>query len=177
MPWSWFNTEYSIHQVQHAPSTTGSTIDCLSSFHYHDYELIPECNVGFQCASLYDRPPPARPPWHLKAKVTSSHSHGCKLTNWQTECLKHPARLRWTASKFFSSYAHSYPASASPNSLNHIVGVPLYVNLFHHSLALYIHTRSITASMLAWSSPPSESRNLLNHCLHVHFLTPSNTAF
>jgi hypothetical protein len=54
-------TEYSIHRVQHTPSTA-STQDCLSSLHSHDYELTPECNFSFRRASLHDRPPSASSP-------------------------------------------------------------------------------------------------------------------
>ena len=54
-------TEYSIHRVQHTPSTA-NTQDCLSSLHSHDYELTPECSFSFQSASLQDRPPPASSP-------------------------------------------------------------------------------------------------------------------
>jgi len=51
-------TEYSIHRVLHIPSTA-STQDCLSSFHFHDYELTPECSFSFRRASLHDQPPSA----------------------------------------------------------------------------------------------------------------------
>jgi len=54
-------TEYSIHRVQHTPSTA-STQDCLSSLHSHDYELTPECSFSFRRASLHDRPPSASTP-------------------------------------------------------------------------------------------------------------------
>jgi hypothetical protein len=43
-------TEYSIHRVQHTPSTA-CTQDCLSSLHSHDYELTPECSFSFRSAS------------------------------------------------------------------------------------------------------------------------------
>jgi len=54
-------TEYSIHRVQHTPSTA-STQDCLSSLHSHDYELTPECSFSFRHASLHNRPPSASSP-------------------------------------------------------------------------------------------------------------------
>jgi len=70
-------TEYSIHCVQHTPSTA-STQDCLSSLHSHDYELTTECSYSFWRTSLHDRPPSASSPWELNGKVTLWHSHGCE---------------------------------------------------------------------------------------------------
>jgi len=90
-------TEYSIHWVQHTPSTA-STEDCLCSLHSHDYELTPEWRFSFRRTSLHDRPSSANSPWEIKGKVTLSHSHGCELTNWWIECL-HPGRRPLTASK------------------------------------------------------------------------------
>jgi hypothetical protein len=46
-------TEYSIHRVQHTP-TTALTQDCLSSLHSHDHEWTPECIFSFRHASLQD---------------------------------------------------------------------------------------------------------------------------
>jgi hypothetical protein len=54
-------TEYSIHRVQHTPSTA-STQECLSSLHSHDYKLTPECSLSPRRASLHDRPPSASSP-------------------------------------------------------------------------------------------------------------------
>ena len=73
-------TEYSVHQVQHSPSTA-STPDCVSSLHSHDYELISEYCFSFQCISLHSRPPTASSPCEIKRKVTLSQSHSCMLTN------------------------------------------------------------------------------------------------
>jgi hypothetical protein len=73
-------TKYSPHRVQHKLSTA-YTLDWLSSFHSHDYELTPECSFSFRRASVYNRPPPASSPCELKCKVTTLDSPGCKLTN------------------------------------------------------------------------------------------------
>jgi len=73
-------TEYSIHRVQHTPRTA-STQDCLYSFHSHIYQLTSECTFSFRHASLQDRPPLASSLWELTGMITSSHSHGCELTN------------------------------------------------------------------------------------------------
>jgi len=72
--------EYSIHRVQHSPSTA-YTQDCVSSLHSHDYELTPECSFSFRRTSLHDRPPSASSQWQLKGKVTLSHYHGWELTD------------------------------------------------------------------------------------------------
>jgi len=67
-PSTWY-TEYSIHHVQHTPSTahtevqhtpsTASTQDCLSSLYSHDDELTPGCRLRFWHASLQYWPPSA----------------------------------------------------------------------------------------------------------------------
>jgi hypothetical protein len=105
------------HWVQHSPYTA-TFQDCLSSLHSQDYNMTHECSFSFQRASLQERPPPASLPYKLPGKVTSSHSHGCKLTNWWMES-QHPVCLRSTASKFFSNLARSWPPSGSPTSLDH----------------------------------------------------------
>jgi len=144
MAWSWVDTEYSIHRVQHTPSTAYTEYsihrvqhtlsialkDWLSSLHSHDYELTPECSFSFRHASIHDRPPSASSPWELKGNVTLSHSHGCELTNWWNTVSAHSApsidRLQElvqscsiTASKWISKLARLRPPSASINSLNH----------------------------------------------------------
>jgi len=46
-------TEYSIHRVQHPPSTASSQ-DWLSFFHSHDYKLTPKCSFSIRHASLHN---------------------------------------------------------------------------------------------------------------------------
>jgi len=80
MSWWEVDTEYSIHRVQHTPSTsihwvqqtpsTAFTQDCLSSLHSHDYELITECSFKFRPTSQHNRPLSASSPWELKSKFT-----------------------------------------------------------------------------------------------------------
>jgi len=105
-------TEYSIHGVQHTPSTA-STQDCLSSLHSHDHELTPECSFSFRCASLHDWPPSASLAWELQGKVILSHSHGCELTNWWMRS-QHPAHRQSTTAKYSCNLAQSWPSSLSP---------------------------------------------------------------
>jgi len=142
----------SCHRVQHTPSTS-STQDCLSSFHSHDYELMPECSISFRRASLHDRPPSASSPLELKDTVTLSHSHVCESTNWRIES-QHPAYHSSTGSKYSSELARLRP----PSSHN-------------HGLQVHLQTRSITASKciskLARLRPPSASPISLDHGLQV----------
>jgi len=149
------------HRVQHTPSTA-STQDCLSSLHSHDYELTPQCSFSFRRTSLYDRLPSASSPCELKSKVTLSHSHGCKLTNWWIE-FHYPVRRPSTASKYTSNLARSRPPSASPNSLD-------------HGHQVYLQTHSITACKFAQAWPPSASPISLDYSLQVHLQTPLITA-
>jgi len=160
------------------------------SLHLHcqDHPLNPQCSFTFRSASLPDRPPPSRTTWELKAKVTSSHSHGWELSISWMESLQ-PARLRMTASKCLSNLARSRP----PNSHHHGVQVhhrthsitasqcistlawpwPQSASLssLDNSLQVYLQTRSIMASQYAWLQPPSSH----DHGLQVHLQTRSTT--
>jgi len=169
-------TIMSWHRVQHSPSTA-STPDCLSSLHSQDYELTPECSFSFRRASLHDRPPSASSPWELKGKVSMSHSHGCKLTNWWIES-QHLACHPSTASKYLSNLAQSWPPSVSPNSLDDSLQVHLQTRAITASNCISKHARlrppslhnhglQVPISKLARSRPPSESPNSLDHGLQV----------
>ena len=177
--WSWVDTEYIIHRVQHSPSSTASTYDCSSSLHSHEYELTPGCQFSFQRPSLHDRPPSASSPWELKDEVALSHSHGCELSNWSIVSQHLTCRPPPT-SKYMSNLAWSPPPSDSPNSLKYGLHVQLQTHpipaskfapswpwsvsphSFNHGHQVHPQTRSITASKcisrLAWSRPAS-SRN------------------
>jgi hypothetical protein len=144
---------YSIHQVQHIPSTA-STHDYLSSHCFHDYVLTPELSFSFRHASLYNRPLSAIIPWAPKGKVTLSHSHGCELTNWWIES-QHPVHRPWTASMYMYELTRLRP----PFSHDH----GLQVHLQHPSM-----TASKCISKLAPLQLPSVCRNLLDYFLGVH---------
>jgi len=161
MAWPWVDTEYSIHRVQHMPSTA-FTQDCLSSFHSHNYQLTPECRVSFRHASLHDRPPSASSLRELICKVTLSHSHGCKLTNWWIES-QHRARHPSTASKYSSNLTRSRPPSVYPNSVD-------------YGLQFHTNTASKCISEFTRSWPPSASLSSLDLGLQVQFSTRSITA-
>jgi len=174
MPWSWANTEYSIHWVQHTPRSA-STHDCLSSFHSHNYELTPECSFSFRCASLQDQPALHE---SSKVQIPRPHSHGCELTNWWIES-QHQACLASTtshrppligrlqvhlrshsimASMSIANLARLHPPSASPNPLDY----GLQVRLRGHSISA-----SKCISKLARSWDPSPSPNPLYLALQV----------
>jgi len=176
------------HRVQHTPSTA-STEDCLSSLHFHEYELTSKCSFTFRRTSLHDRPPSACYPWEVKGNVTLSHSHGCKLTNWWIES-QHRARRPSTASKYSSNLTSSRPPSASPNSVDHSLQVHLQTvsitatkcisklarlrppSSHDHGLQMHLWVHSILASKciseFTRSRPPSAYLNSLDHGLQVH---------
>ena len=113
--------------------STASTQDCLSSLYSHNYKLTPECNFNFWRAYLHDWRPPASSPCELTGKVTSSHSHSCKLTNWWIRS-QHPVHNLLTASRYSTDLARSWTSSASPKSLD-------------NGLHLYLVSYTILASM------------------------------
>jgi len=156
--------------------------DWLSSLHSHDFELNPECSFTFRRTILpINR---HQPVLHnsFKGGVTSSQSHGFELTNQRIES-HHLARLpstasRSTTSKYSSNLAPSYPAtSVSANSLDHGLGVYLWVHSVWVGLQLHLQTHSITASKciseFTRPRPPSASPNSLDHGLPVHLQTRS----
>ena len=153
MPWLWVHPEYSIHRVQHTPSTA-PTQDCLSSPHSDDYTSTPECSFSFWRSSLHNRLPSASSPWALECKVTLSHSNGCKLTNWWIKSL-HPAHGSSTTSKYSFNLAPLWPPSVSPNLLD-------------YGLQVNLQTRSTMTCKFTQSWPPSASSKLLGHDLGVY---------
>jgi len=190
MPWLWVNTkysihqvqytDYSIHQVQHTPSTayteysihrvqhtpsTASTHDCVSSLHSHDYELTPECSFSFWRASLYDWPPSASSLSELKGKVTLSHSHVCKSTNWWIES-QYPAHRPSTASKYSSNLTQS----RRPKCITNLARLWL-PRSHNHGIETCSITISECISKFTWSRPQSVSPNMLNYRLQGHLQT------
>jgi len=175
------------HSVQYT-SSTASTEDCLPSVVSCNYKLTPECSLSLRCASPQDRPPPPSSPWGLKGKVTSSHSHGYKLTNWWIESTRrafnrpppssppilldhglqvqlHPRMI--PASEFILKFSRSRRPSLSLNWLD-------------SRLQVQLQTGSIPASEcisgFSWSWPPGVPPKLLAYGLQVHIQTRSITA-
>jgi hypothetical protein len=167
-------TKYSIHQVQHTPSTAytkysihqvqhiqsrASNLDCLSSIHFHDYRLTPECSFSFWRASLHDWPPSASCPWEHKGKAILAHAHSCELTNLWKEA-HHPARHQSTAAKYSSNLNRSRSPSVSLNSFNY----DLQVRTIMGSMCISKHTPS---------QPCSASLSALNHVFQTHSVAAS----
>jgi len=134
---------YSIHRVQHTPSTA-STQDCSSSLHSHDYQLTPECYLSFGRTSLHNRPPSGICPWELKGKVILSISNGCELTNWWKES-DYLVRCPLTAPMYSSTLTQSWPPSASPNSLDYCLQVRM--SMASKSISKLPRSRSRSASL------------------------------
>jgi len=180
-------TEYTIHRVQQTLSTAYSH-DCLSSLNSPDYKLTPECCSSFRPHAFLqiDRHQPALHK-SFKGKVTSLQSYGSELANWLREFHKRPACLPSTVSTSTTSnssftLARSKPARASPNSLDHSLGVHQLVHSImaptsasltslYHGLQVHLQTRCITASKciseFTRSRPESASPNSLDRSLGV----------
>jgi len=122
----------SIHQAQHT-LITAYTEGCSSSLYSHNYKLNHGCSISFRHASLYNWLPSASSPWELKCTVALSHSHHCKADWWiesqQLACppstasksLSNLTQLRTPKSTALLSTLR--PPSASPNPLDHDLGV------------------------------------------------------
>jgi len=165
------------HQVQHTPSTASIEYSIHRVQHPHKIVCLPfilmitswPLNVAASSgmASLHDLPPSASSPWELKGKVTLSHHHACKSTNWWID-YQHPARRPLTVSKFSSNLARSSP----PQCITKLAWLRP-PSSHNHALQVHLQTRSITASKwiskLAHLGPPS----LHDHGLQVHLQTRS----
>jgi len=171
-------TEYSIHRVQHTPSTayTEYSIPRTVSLtlHSHDHELTPECSFSFQSASLYYPLPSASSPLELKGKVTMSHSHSCESTDWWIES-QHPACSLMIACNYSADFAWTLPptcfsqlACSQPHSSH------------EHGHQVQYETRSIIAckciSKYALLPPPTGFINSLDHDFGVHLFVHLITA-
>jgi len=173
MPWSWLNTEYSIHQVPHHPKIDSlplpASVPLPASF-----PSLGRCCCTQLCtfpqrqvdhwidSQLPSRLPPNRPLLSTPL-ISLDHSLQVHLQTRSITASQCISEFRTTASKCISELARSRP----PSSHN-------------HGLQLHLRTRSITASKcitkLARSRPPSASPNSLDHGLHVHLSTRLITA-
>jgi len=155
MPWSWVNTEYSIHQVPHTPSTP----DTEYSIHRVQYPSKIAClpfifmitswplNVALDSGVppyIIDRHQPTQ---HVRSKFD--------LTDWwiETQCM---ACGPSAGSKYSSNLAQSRPWSVSLDSLN-------------YGLQVCTIQASQCISKVARLGPPS------SHChgLHLNLQTHS----
>ena len=159
MPYSWVNTEYSIHHVQHHPKINSLTLPasfpslggCCTQL-----STFPQLHVTQWIESQLpsrlppNRLPPSTPPIPLDHSL-QVHLQTRSLTS--SECMSKLPRS-WPPSAS-SEFTISGPPSASPNSLD-------------HGLQVYLQTRLITACKFATSWPPCASPNSLHPGLQVH---------
>jgi len=183
MPWSWVDTEYSIHRVQHTPSTAYTEYSIHRVQHPPKIICLPffliitnwPLNVPAapSVASLYDRPPSASSPYELKGKVTLSSSHICELTNWCIDS-QHPALCPSTASKYLSNIAQSRP----PKCITKLHRL-LPPSSHDHGLQVLFQSCSPTATMciskLAWLQPASSHNRGLQMQLKTSSITISES--
>jgi len=135
----------------------------------------------------HDCLPPASSPWVLKSKVTLSHSHLSKLTNWSID-TPHPVYIASTSSKYSTNLPCSQLPRVSCNSPDY--GLPVHTiiackctspKLLNCGLQVPLQTRWITASKcicnLTCSQPRSISPDLLNSSLQVCTIAASQWIF
>jgi len=148
MPWSWVNTEYSIHQVLHHPKfdslPLAASFSSLGRCCCTQLCTFPQLRVNQWIESQLplrlppNLPPPSTPPILIY--------HGLQVYLWTCSI---------SASMCISNLVRSRPPSASLSSLD-------------HSLQLYHHTRSIMASKCI--------SEVTQTCPPVHLWTRSITA-
>jgi len=189
MSWSWVDTKYSIHRVEHGPSTTYTENSIHGVQHTPKIVWLPFILMitswPLNVASASSVPPylietpSARSPWELNCKVTVSHSHGCELTN-RRFVSQHPVRRPSTASRYLSTLARLPPPSASPNSLDYGLQTrSITASRYISKLAClrppssHDHGLQVHISKLARSQPPCVSPNLLDYSLQVRKIMTS----
>jgi len=187
MPSTWFNSECSIHRVQH-------TIEILS------HPLILTISSGpLNVASASGVPPyrsTATSQFSITASSVESPCHIPTVVSQLTDEWSHGApsidRLRVlfqsgsiTAARCISILTQSWPPSespkfaqsrlpsVSPDLLDYGLQVHTIMpsrctspNSHNHSLRVYVQTHSITACKFAWSRPPTVSPNSVLYGLH-----------
>jgi len=166
MPWSWLNTEYTIHQVQHHPKIDSLPLTAsfllppsfpsLSGCCCTQLSTIPQLQVNQWIESqLPSRLPPDRP---LRSAPPISLDYSLQV-HLQTRLIM--------VSQCISEFTRSRSPIASPTSLDH--GLP--VHLWVHSISV-----SNPISNVAESRTPSASPNSLHHSLQVHLSVSSISA-
>jgi len=154
MPWSWLDTKYSIHQVQHHPKM--NSLPLPASFRLPaSFPSLSSLNLGLQL--------------HLQPRSIMASNWKSKLAQlWprstSPNSLYHGLQVRlWvhsiSASKCITEFTQSRHPSASSNSLDHGLGVYLWVHSVLASKCISEFTRS---------RPPSASLNSVDHGLQVH---------
>ena len=172
MPCSWINIEYSIHRIQHTPSTA-STQNCLSSLDSHYYELtlnvasasgVPPYKIDWHQPALHQSLK-VKSPCHIRMGASYCQSLMNRVIAQSTPPIDRLQSRSIMASKSISKLPRLQPPSASPNSLNHGLQVRTTI------VSKYI-------SKLAWLRPTSGSlRSLdlgLQGRLQIQLITESN---
>jgi len=136
MPWSWVNTEYTIHQVQHhpkidslpLPASFSSLSGCCTQL-----STFPQLQVNQWIESqLLSRLPPNRPP-PSTPPISLDHSLQVPLQTRSVTASECISKLDWSRPPSASSeLTRPWPPSASPNSLD----PGLQVHLSVHSLSV-----------------------------------------
>jgi len=159
MPWSWVNTDYSIHWVLHHPKIDSLLLPASLISHLlgrpscTQFSTFPQWRVNQWIESEFPPhlfPNPPRPVQTPPSTPTLSIDHGLQV---------HLQICSGTASKWIAEFTRSRPPSASPHSLDH--GLNLHLSL--HSLSA-----SKCISKLARLWPPSASLYSLNHGRQLH---------
>jgi len=156
------------HCVQHTPSTV-STQDCLSSLHFQDYELKPECRFSFWRAILHYRPPSASSPWEFSGWVNWL----MKIAQASGELfIEHLTVLVQSCSIMASMHAYSIWHG-------YYLPVPLHSYLIMASRCIFrlgqlwpasSHYHGLQVHHLTRSMMPSRgiSPRSIDHSLHMH---------
>jgi hypothetical protein len=140
--------------------------DCLSSPHSHAHELSPDDSFSFWRASLHDWLQSASLPCKLKVKVTLSHSHVCKSTNWWI-MSPNPTRSPSTASTYLSNLTSWRP----PKCISKLAWLRLQSAVLTGKITI-----SECISMFTWSHPRRASSHMFDYVSKAHLETWANTA-
>ena len=160
MPWSWLNTEYSIHQVQHHPK-----MDSL---------LLPASfpSLGGCCCTQLSTFPQFQVNQWIELQLAWRLPPNCLVPSTPPILLDHSLQVhRQTRSittlQLMSEFTQSQSPVASPTSLNHILKV-------HAQTCPITVSERISKLTLTW--PPSASLSSLDLGLLVHLSTRLITA-
>jgi len=176
MPWSWINTEYSIHQIQHHPKIhslllqasfpLAASFPSLGGCSCTQLSTYPQLEVNQWIESqLPSRLPPNRP-LPSTPPISLNHRLQVHLQTYPITASQRISEFMITALKCIYKLALLQPPSS-----------------YHHGLQFHLQTRLITASKsiskLAQLRPQIASPNSLDHGLKVqlqpHLITASKS--
>ena len=193
MPWSWVNTEYSIHRVLHHPKfdylPLPASLSALSGPSWTQFSNLLQLLVNQWIESQLplhmppDVPPPDWPPpdslpqdWLPPVWLPSDQSPPDEPPPTTPPIfIDHGLQAYLPTCSILapngvSEFSWSRPPSASPNLLDH--GPQVHLGAHYLGLQVHLQTCSIPASKcipkLTRSQSPSASSNTLNHSLQVN---------